>query len=194
LANRVTTRFAIIGAGAGGLCAGIELRESGRSDFLIFDREPRVGGTWSRNTYPGAACDIASHLYCYSFAPNAEWTRPFAPQVDLLAYFERIASEYGLRPQLRLGVGVESARWDEARSRWQLVLDSGDEVAAQYLISAVGMFGKISIPKVAGLDSFRGRMFHSARAADHCPATCRAASAPTRPRVAALGAGVGRRS
>jgi cation diffusion facilitator CzcD-associated flavoprotein CzcO len=87
-------RFAIIGAGAGGICAGAKLLESGRKDFLIFDRAPRVGGTWHRNTYPGAACDIASHLYCYSFAPNPDWTRPYAPQPEIQRYLERVAHEY----------------------------------------------------------------------------------------------------
>ncbi|MCA9513263.1 MAG: NAD(P)/FAD-dependent oxidoreductase [Myxococcota bacterium] len=157
-----TTRFAIIGAGAGGLCAGIRLRESGRDDFLIFDREPRVGGTWQRNTYPGAACDIASHLYCYSFAPNPDWTRPYAPQREILAYFERVAREYGLEPHLRLGTGVSSARWDEGSARWRLELASGETVEAQFVIGAVGMFGEPARPDIPGLDAFRGAMFHSA--------------------------------
>ena len=73
-------KFAIIGAGAGGICTGIKLLERGQSEFLIFDREPRVGGTWQRNTYPGVECDIAAALYCYSFAPNPEWSRPFRPK------------------------------------------------------------------------------------------------------------------
>lgn len=158
----ITTRFAIIGAGAGGLCAGIRLRESGRDDFLIFDREPRVGGTWSRNTYPGAACDIASHLYCYSFAPNPDWTRPYAPQREILGYFERIAREYGLEPHLRLGTGVASARWDERAARWRLALTTGEEVEAQFLVGAVGMFGEIARPEIPGLDAFEGALFHSA--------------------------------
>ena len=157
-----TTRFAIVGAGAGGLCAGIRLRESGRDDFLIFDREPRVGGTWQRNTYPGAACDIASHLYCYSFAPNPDWTRPYAPQREILAYFERVAREYGLEPHLRLGTGVSSARWDEGSARWRLELASGETVEAQFVIGAVGMFGEPARPDIPGLDAFRGAMFHSA--------------------------------
>lgn len=160
--NHTTTKFAIIGAGAGGLCAGIKLRESGRDDFLIFDRNEGVGGTWHRNTYPGAACDIASHLYCYSFAPNSEWTRPYAPQPEILAYLERIADEYELRGHLRLGSGVASAQWDEQRSRWALTLESGDTVEARFVISAMGMFGKIAKPEIPGIDSFEGTMFHSA--------------------------------
>lgn len=156
------TQFAIIGAGAGGLCAGIKLLESGREDFLIFDRNEQIGGTWYRNTYPGAACDIASHLYCYSFAPNPDWSRPFAPQREILAYLQRVADEYGLAPHLRLGNGVASARWDEERARWQLVLESGEAVEARFLVSAMGMFGGIARPEIPGLEEFSGTIFHSA--------------------------------
>lgn len=161
--EKTTTEFAIIGAGAGGLCTGIKLRESGRSDFLIFDREPQAGGTWYRNTYPGAACDIASHLYCYSFAPNPDWTRPYAPQPEILKYLQRVAREYGLDPHLRLGDGVASAHWDEAAGRWQLVLDSGRRVEARFIVSAMGMFGGINVPDIPGLDDFQGTLFHSAQ-------------------------------
>jgi cation diffusion facilitator CzcD-associated flavoprotein CzcO len=157
-----TTTFAIIGAGAGGICAGIKLLESGRKDFLIFDRAPRVGGTWHRNTYPGAACDIASHLYCYSFAPNPDWTRPYAPQPEIQRYLERVAHERGLGDHLRLGTGVASARWDEQEARWSLGLDSGETVETQFVISALGMFGDIAVPDIPGLDSFQGPRFHSA--------------------------------
>jgi cation diffusion facilitator CzcD-associated flavoprotein CzcO len=156
------TTFAIIGAGAGGICAGIKLLESGRKDFLIFDRAPQLGGTWHRNTYPGAACDIASHLYCYSFAPNPDWTRPFAPQPEIRRYLERVAHERGLEKHLRLGTGVASARWDERRARWSLGLDSGETLEARFVISAVGMFGEIAVPDIPGLAAFRGHRFHSA--------------------------------
>jgi cation diffusion facilitator CzcD-associated flavoprotein CzcO len=162
MSARQTTEFAIIGAGAGGICAGIKLLESGRQDFVIFDRALRVGGTWHRNTYPGAACDIASHLYCYSFAPNPDWTRPFAPQPEIQRYLERVAHEHGLASHLRLGTGVASARWNEREARWLLALDSGETVEARCVISAVGMFGRIALPDIPGLDSFRGRRFHSA--------------------------------
>ena len=159
----ISTRFAIIGAGAGGLCAGIKLLESGQDDFLIFDREPRVGGTWQRNTYPGLECDIASPLYCYSFAPNPDWSGPFPPQSEIREYLERVALDHGLEPHLRLATGVVSARWDEAAARWRLVLDGGGEVGCQFVISAVGMFGPPAVPDLPGLDSFEGTMFHSAR-------------------------------
>ncbi len=162
MTERTTTQFAIIGAGAGGMCAGIRLGQTGR-DFIILDKEPNVGGTWFRNTYPGACCDIASHVYSYTFAPSAEWSKPYGTQPEILQYLEKIADDYGLRPHMRLNTGVASATWDDDRARWLLVLDSGEEVEAQYLIGAVGMFGEINMPDIAGLDSFEGAMFHSAR-------------------------------
>lgn len=164
--ERIETQFAIIGAGAGGLCAGIRLRETGHDDFLIVDKEPAVGGTWHRNTYPGACCDIASHVYSYSFAPSAEWSKPYGTQPEILAYLQKVADDHGLGPHLRLGTAVESARWEHDRARWVLRLDDGDEIEAQYVVASVGMFGRINIPDIEGLGSFDGAMFHSA-AWDH---------------------------
>ena len=163
MSQAITTRFTIIGAGAGGLCAGIKLLESGRDDFLIFDREPRVGGTWQRNTYPGLECDIASPLYCYSFAPNPDWSSPFPPHEEIREYLERVARDAGLEPHLRLSTGVVAARWDEPRARWRLTLDDGSEVETQFVISAVGMFGAPVVPDIPGLGDFAGTMFHSAQ-------------------------------
>ena len=161
--DRSETQFAIIGAGAGGICAGIRLSETGREDFLIFDREPSVGGTWLRNTYPGACCDIASHMYSYSFAPSAEWSKPYGTQPEILEYLQRVAADWGLEPHLRLNTGVKAAVWDPAAARWMLTLDDGNEVRAQFLISAVGMFGRLNLPDIDGLDSFEGAVFHSAQ-------------------------------
>jgi cation diffusion facilitator CzcD-associated flavoprotein CzcO len=163
MSQPIQTRYAIIGAGAGGLCTGIKLREKGQDDFLIFDREPRVGGTWQRNTYPGLECDIASSLYCYSFAPNPDWSGPFPPHSEIRDYLERVAFDKGLEPHLRLGTGIVSARWDEPHARWRLVLDDGGEVESQFVISAVGMFGPPAIPAIPGLDGFEGTIFHSAK-------------------------------
>ena len=163
MSEPIQTRYTIIGAGAGGLCAGIKLLEKGQDDFLIFDREPRVGGTWQRNTYPGLECDIASSLYCYSFAPNPDWSGPFPPHSEIRDYLERVAFDNGLESHLRLGTGIVSARWDEARARWRLVLDDGGEVESQFVISAVGMFGPPAVPDIPGLDGFEGTIFHSAK-------------------------------
>jgi len=158
----IETRFTIIGAGAGGLCAGIKLLERGQDDFLIFDKEPRIGGTWQRNTYPGLECDIASPLYCYSFAPNPDWSAPYPPHSEIRDYLERVAFDHGLEPYLRLGTAVVSARWNEQTARWRLVLDDGSEVESQFVISAVGMFGAPVVPDIPGLDTFEGTLFHSA--------------------------------
>ncbi|MEE3332295.1 MAG: NAD(P)/FAD-dependent oxidoreductase [Myxococcota bacterium] len=163
MGETIQKRFTIIGAGAGGLCAGIKLLEKGQDDFLIFDREPRVGGTWQRNTYPGLECDVASPLYCYSFAPNPDWSGLYPPQKEIRAYLERVAFERGLEPHLRLETVVASADWDEARARWSLVLENGDKVESQFVISAVGMFGAPVYPDIPGLDSFNGTIFHSAK-------------------------------
>jgi len=163
MTETIHKRVTIIGAGAGGLCAGIKLREKGQEDFLIFDREPRVGGTWQRNTYPGLECDVASPLYCYSFAPNPDWSGPYPPQPEIREYLERVALENGLEPHLRLGTGVVSATWDETSARWTLALDDGQQVVSQFVISAVGMFGPPVIPDIPGLDTFEGTLFHSAQ-------------------------------
>lgn len=157
----ITTRFTIIGAGAGGLCAGIKLLEAGESDFLIFDKEPRVGGTWQRNTYPGLQCDIAAHLYCYSFAPNPDWSGPFPPQEEIRSYLEKTAFDRGIESHLRLGTCIRSAKWDEPRARWLVTLEDGTEVESQFVIAAVGMFGAPSFPDIPGLDSFEGTTWHS---------------------------------
>ncbi len=163
MSQTTSIRYTIIGAGAGGLCAGIKLLEQGQSDFLIFDRELQVGGTWYRNTYPGLECDIAAHLYCYSFAPNPDWSGPFPPQPEIRAYLEKTALDRGLEPHLRLGNGVVSALWDEDRARWQLELEDGGRVESQYVISATGMFGAAVVPEIVGLESFEGTIFHSAK-------------------------------
>ena len=153
MSKTTTTRFTIIGAGAGGLCAGIKLKESGQDDFLIFDREPRVGGTWQRNTYPGLECDIASPLYCFSFAPNPDWSGPFPPQPEIREYIEGVAKDHGLESHLRLGMGAVSATWDEAAARWTVRFEDGSEVVSQFVISALGMFGPRGGAVVSGWSS-----------------------------------------
>jgi cation diffusion facilitator CzcD-associated flavoprotein CzcO len=107
----------VVGAGFSGLCAGIALKRAGQS-FVILEKAAGVGGTWRDNTYPGAACDIPSHLYSYSFEPNAGWSRAYGGQPEILAYLERCADKYGLRPHLRFGAHVDRARWDERTATW----------------------------------------------------------------------------
>jgi cation diffusion facilitator CzcD-associated flavoprotein CzcO len=161
-------RVVIIGAGPGGLCAGIKLREAGIEDFVILEAADGVGGTWRHNRYPGAACDVPSHLYSFSFELKRDWSRPYATQPEILEYFEHCAEKYGLGPHLRFDTPVRGAYWDEECVVWRVVTAQGDEIVADAVVSAVGMFNGLNIPDIPGLDSFGGTLFHSGRwRADH---------------------------
>src|SRR5437763_15300433 len=124
---------AIVGAGAGGLGLAARLKQSGERSLAIFDRADGVGGTWRANTYPGAASDVPSHLYSFSFAPNPDWSRRFPPQAEMLGYLEKLTDDFGLRPSLRLSTEVTGARFDDAAQRWRLELDGGETVEADVL-------------------------------------------------------------
>ncbi|MEV1006834.1 NAD(P)/FAD-dependent oxidoreductase [Streptomyces sp. NPDC049881] len=156
-------RVAVIGAGFGGLGAAVRLRRSGVTDFVVLERADAVGGTWRDNTYPGCACDVPSHLYSFSFAPNPRWPRAFSGQPHIRAYLEWVADTYGLRPHLRLGAGVESARWDGDELRWVVETSGGGTLTADVVVSATGPLSDPRLPDVPGLDGFPGRVFHSAR-------------------------------
>jgi len=136
---------AIIGAGAGGLAMGIRLKRAGY-DFTIYEKSDGVGGTWRANTYPGAACDVPSHLYSFSFELNAWWSRTYATQPEILAYLERCTDQYGLRPHLRTGVDIGEARWDDADRQWRLLTSAGEEITADVVVSGLGMLNIPSCP------------------------------------------------
>src|SRR3954453_7994036 len=119
----------VIGAGFSGLAAGIGLRDAGITDFVILEKATKVGGTWRENTYPGAACDVPSHLYSYSFAPNPQWSRAYGEQAEILAYLERVADPFGLRPHLRFHPAVREAMFDELVGVWHIRTDRGDFTA-----------------------------------------------------------------
>jgi cation diffusion facilitator CzcD-associated flavoprotein CzcO/acetyl esterase/lipase len=158
-------RVAVVGAGFGGIGLGLALRAAGWTDpdgLMILDRADGVGGVWRANTYPGAACDVPSHLYSFAGAPGGEWTRRFAPQPDILRYLQRLTSEHELTEHLRLGTEVTEARWDEARSVWRLSLAGGDWVEADVLVPACGQLSRPIRPTIPGLDRFPGPVFHSA--------------------------------
>ena len=116
----------VVGAGFGGVGMGISLRREGIEDFTIFERGDTVGGVWRANTYPGAACDVPSHLYSFSFAPGHNWSRRYAPQPEILDYMEEITDRFEMRPHLRLGTEVTDARFDASEGRWTLTTDSGE--------------------------------------------------------------------
>jgi cyclohexanone monooxygenase len=170
----------IIGAGAGGIAMGIQLAAGGY-DFMIFDRADGFGGTWRHNTFPGAACDVPSHLYSYSFALNPRWSKTYANQPEILAYLERVAAEHGLGPHLWPGTAITTVRWSDTRRRWTLVTDDGREHHFDAVVSAVGMLDVPHIPDIPGAKRFRGRRFHSARW-DHAKSTAGE-------RVASIGTG-----
>jgi cation diffusion facilitator CzcD-associated flavoprotein CzcO len=160
--GRRAPRVAIVGAGAGGLATGVFLREAGFEDFVILEKNAGVGGTWYRTRYPGLACDIPAPLYQFSFELNPEWSGPYPPQPELLAYFEHCAEKYGLLPHCRFEVAVQSAVWNEEAARWTLTLDSGETIDADFVVSGVGMFGDLVYPEIEGLDTFAGTSFHAA--------------------------------
>jgi cation diffusion facilitator CzcD-associated flavoprotein CzcO len=156
-------KVAIIGAGPGGLCMAIQLKQAGIHDFVVLEKGSGVGGTWRHNTYPGLSCDVRSHLYSFSFEPKRDWTRPYPDQPEILDYLEQVASKYEIQPHLRLDTEVRSARWDERRSCWELATARGDRVEARIVVSAMGMFNELQWPDIPGLRDFRGTLFHAAR-------------------------------
>jgi len=155
-------RIFVLGAGFAGLGAAIKLDEAGEHDFLVVDKGDSVGGTWRDNTYPGAACDVPSQLYSFSFAPNPEWSRSFSPQPEIHAYLERVAEESGVLDRFRFGVRVEDATWDEGDRVWQVTTSAGT-VTADILISGSGGLSEPRLPEIKGIEDFTGEIFHSAR-------------------------------
>lgn len=156
-------RVAILGAGAGGLCMAIRLAQSGRRSFTVFEKATSVGGTWRENRYPGAACDVPSMLYCFSFAPKVDWSRKFAPQPEIRAYFEGLVETFGLAPHLRLGTEITRLEWDEPRRIWRLESSDGATHEFEHVVSAIGQLHVPRIPALPGLDRFGGEVVHSAR-------------------------------
>jgi len=141
---------------------GVELARSGYP-FTVYERSDGVGGTWRDNTYPGAACDVPSHLYSYSFEPNPWWSRTYATQPEILAYLEHCTDKYDVRPHVRTGVAITEARWDDAGQRWELTSSTGERHHADVLVSGLGMLNVPDVPDIPGAESFRGRAFHSSR-------------------------------
>lgn len=156
-------RIVIIGAGPGGLCAAIKLKEAGFHDLVVLDRNPGVGGTWHHNRYPGAACDIPALLYSFSFALKSDWSRLFATQPEILDYLEGLVERYDLTPHLRLGTAVAALHWDDECLLWRVVTDRGEVLDADVVVSAIGMFNEPRWPDVPGLDGFAGPVVHTAR-------------------------------
>src|SRR3990170_1690392 len=145
---------AVVGSGFAGLATGIRLKEAGR-DFVILERAGDLGGTWRDNSYPGCECDVPSHLYSFSFAPNPNWSRTFSPQDEIFDYLKRTAQERGLMPHIRFGAEVRSARWDADAQLWRLDTTRGP-LTASILVAGTGGLSEPSIPALPGLESFEG--------------------------------------
>lgn len=154
-------KIAIIGAGFSGLGMAINLQKSGERNFILFEREHRVGGTWWVNQYPGCGCDVASHLYSFSFELYPDWSRMYASQPEIHAYLERCVEKYGLEPRLRLSTAIRELRYDEKDSRWHLRDGSGRCYSAQFVVSGVGALSTPALPDIKGIGTFTGKTFHS---------------------------------
>ncbi|HET9656373.1 MAG TPA: alpha/beta fold hydrolase [Kineosporiaceae bacterium] len=155
-------RVAVIGAGFGGIGAAHALRRAGITDVAVLERRPGIGGTWWDNTYPGIACDVASHLYSFSFAPNPRWSRTFAPGQEIQRYLEEVVDRLALRQLIHLGAEVTAAGWDDGRGLWTVRTTRGD-LTAQILVAATGPLSQPSLPQLPGLEDFPGPVFHTAQ-------------------------------
>ncbi|HVU91727.1 MAG TPA: NAD(P)/FAD-dependent oxidoreductase [Jatrophihabitans sp.] len=152
----------VIGSGFAGLGAAIRLQREGFDDYLVIERASEVGGTWRDNTYPGAACDVPSHLYSYSFELNPRWSRSFSPQPEIQEYLRGVAAKYGVGGKHLFDTEVTSARWDDGTNRWLVDTTSG-EFSADVLVPAVGALCEPALPDIKGIETFRGELFHSSR-------------------------------
>ena len=163
LATSATPLTAIvIGAGFAGIGMAIALQRAGVHDFVVLERSHDVGGVWRDNCYPGAACDVPSHLYSFSFEPNPNWSRTFAPQPEIYAYLRRCMRKYALDRHIRFGAEVARARYDEPHALWRVTLTDGTELSAAMLVSGTGQLSRPALPKLPGIETFRGHAFHSA--------------------------------
>ncbi|MFD0902655.1 flavin-containing monooxygenase [Actinomadura sediminis] len=158
----MTHSVVIIGSGFGGIGMAIRLGMAGIRDVVILEKDRELGGTWRDNTYPGAACDVPSHLYSFSFEPKTDWTRRFPPQPEILDYLRHCARKYGVLDQIRFGTEVTEARFDEDAALWRISTTAG-ELDARVLVSACGQLNRPALPEIAGRGSFTGPSFHSAR-------------------------------
>lgn len=161
--DTTAVEVAIIGAGFGGLGMAIRLDQAGIRDWVILEQAGAIGGTWRDNTYPGCACDVASHMYSFSFAPNPAWSRVYAPAHEIRAYLQRTVEQYDLHGRIRLNTAVTALCWDAATARWQVHTADGRIISAHHVVSAHGPLSRPADPDIAGLEDFAGTLMHSAR-------------------------------
>ncbi|HEU4812211.1 MAG TPA: NAD(P)/FAD-dependent oxidoreductase [Nocardioides sp.] len=161
-----TVKHLVVGAGFAGLCAAIKLQEDGETDFLVIEKGSDVGGTWRDNTYPGAACDVPSQLYSFSFAPNPDWSMSFSPQPEIQAYIRRTAERSGTLDRFLFDTTMESATWDGEAQRWTVETSGAhgpQTFTSTTLVVGAGGLSAPKLPDIEGIDGFQGELFHSAR-------------------------------
>src|SRR3954469_15845594 len=152
-------RVVIVGGGIGGIAQAIALQREGIDDYVILERGERVGGTWQWNTYPGLACDVPSHAYSFSFAPNPNWSRRFSPGPEIREYVEDVARRHGVLEKVRYGTEVTRAAWDDAGGRWQFDPEGSETTQDEVLCPQVDELSRPAIPPLQGLARFGGAMF-----------------------------------
>jgi len=162
------TGVVIIGAGFGGIGLAIKLKTSGFDDFVILEKSASVGGVWNHNRYPGAACDVPSHLYSFSFEPRADWPERYASQAEILKYLKRCVQKYGLEPHVVFGAEVTEASWNEEAAQWTVHIAEGRVFETRALVTATGQLSRPFVPQLPGLRDFSGAAFHSAQWPDGC--------------------------
>ena len=153
---------AVVGSGFGGIAAAVRFLQEGVTSLAVFERAAGAGGVWRDNRYPGAACDVPSHLYSFAFAPNPDWSTRFARQPEILAYLEDVVDRFGVRPHLKLEHNVERLTWDDDAAAWQIATSRGDWTA-DVVVSAPGALAEPKMPDVPGLATFAGPAFHTSR-------------------------------
>src|SRR4051794_35238813 len=162
----------VVGAGFAGLCTAIRLEQDGERDFLVVEKGSGVGGTWRDNIYPGAACDVPSQLYSFSFAPNPNWSRTFSPQPEIQQYLRDTAARSGTLDRHLFDCELLAARWESAAKRWKVHTSRGI-FTADFLVTAFGGLSEPRSPAIPGIEHFAGPIFHSARWRPDCDLTDR---------------------
>ncbi|MEU8897996.1 NAD(P)/FAD-dependent oxidoreductase [Nocardia sp. NPDC048505] len=157
-----TPSVLIIGAGFAGLGLAMELRRAGLENFTILEKAVDLGGVWRENTYPGAACDVPSPLYSWSYEPKSDWPRRFSEQADIHAYMREVAEKHDLPRYIRFGTEVTDAEFDERTGQWAVTTADGTRLTADVLVPAVGQLSRPALPNLPGIDTFTGAAFHSA--------------------------------
>ncbi len=161
--NRKHVDVLIIGSGFGGLCMAIKLREAGNDNFVVLEKAADVGGTWRENSYPGAACDVQSHMYSFSFAPKTDWTQRYAGWQEIQQYILDTTEKYCIRPFVRFNCAVTGLHFDQASGQWTVDTSTGDQYQARHVVLASGPLHVPSIPTLPGQEHFKGKIFHSAQ-------------------------------